>query len=189
MIKKVAAVALGAAVLLPLLAWARHADVVDPNDTRGLLDVRRVEVVRGSPPKWKVTTWSGWKPIEIWDRGFSFVYVDTFGTNRADYYVLVRSDGSGLRAVLYRDRARGKDRKIRAVRVRHPSARTQNVTIPVARLRRRDTRIYRWYVLTMISGDRCKQFCFDRAPDSGSVAEPGPAPTPTLPTPSPTVTP
>ena len=188
MIKKVGALALVAAALFPLLASARHADVRDPNDSRGVLDVKSVQMLQGKP-KWKVTTWARWKTTEIWDRGFAFVYLDTFGSGRADYYALVSSDGKGLRGALYRDRATGRDRRMRTVRTRHPRKNALNVVIPIRKLRRRDTGIFRWYALTMISGDRCKRFCFDRAPDTGSISEPGPAPTPTIPPPTPTIPP
>ena len=195
MIKKLGAVALGAALLFPLLAAARHVAVVDANDTRGLLDIRRVSIVSTSPAKWKITTYGGWNAVEIWDRGFSFVFVDTFGKPRADYYVIVKSDGYGLKGALYRDMARGKDRRIRSVRVRHPNGKVVNIVIPFSKLRRRDSGVFRWYAQTMLSGERCPQFCFDRAPNDGSISEPGrpdvvPTPTPTVTiTPSPTPSP
>lgn len=182
-------VVVSVAVLIPLLATARHASVQDANDTKGLLDIRRVEMPRGG--RWKITSWVRWKTETLWDRGFTFVYLDTFGGSRADYYVLVSSNGRKLTGVLHRDRERGKDRRIRAVRARHPSAKVVTVAIPMDRLRRRDSGVFTWYVLTAMSGDNCRQVCFDRAPDSGAIPEPGPRPTPTVPTPtvSPTPTP
>jgi hypothetical protein len=177
-----------AATLIPMFATARHADVRDPNDVKGLLDVRRVEMVAGKA-RWKVTSWRGWKTAELWDAGNVLVYVDSFGSSRADYYVLVSSNGRKMTGVLYRDRQRKDDRRIRSVRVRHPNATSVNATIPMGKLRRRGSGIYGWFVLTLFSGPDCRQVCFDRAPNSGSVTEPGPRPTPTLPTPTPTVTP
>ena len=182
-----ATVVVSVAVLVPFLATARHVSVRDANDTKGLLDIRRVEMPKGG--HWKVTSWVRWKTETLWDRGFTFVYLDTFGGSRADYYVLVSSNGRKLTGVLHRDPERGNDRRIRAVRARHPSAKVVTVAIPMDRLRRRDTGLFRWYVLTTMSGDNCRRVCFDRAPDSGSIAEPGPGPTPTVPTPTVTVTP
>ena len=188
MIKKLGIGALGAALLFPLLASARHVAVVDPNDTRGVLDIRRVSIVDTAPAKWKITTFGRWNAVEIWDRGFSLVFVDTFGKPRADYYVIVNSEGDRLRGSLYRDRATGRDRRIRTVRVRHPRARVVNIVIPFSKLRRRDSGVFRWYAQTMLSGERCAQLCIDRAPNSGSISEPGTAPVPT-PTPTITITP
>jgi hypothetical protein len=183
------AVVVSVAALVPLLATARHAALRDANDTKGVLDIRRVEMTKGA--RWKVTSWIRWKTEDVWDRGFTFVYLDTFGGSRADYYVLVSSNGRKLTGVLHRDPPRGDDRRIRTVRTRHPNGKVVNVAVPLNRLRRRDGGVFRWYVLTMISGDNCRRFCFDRAPDSGTVAEPGPRPTPTVPTPTvtPTLTP
>jgi len=185
------ALVVGVALLVPLFAFARHADVTDGNDTKGPLDIKRSELVQVSPAKWNVKTWVGWKAAEVWDRGFVVVYIDTFGSSRVDYYALVRSNGSKMVGALYRDRANKKDFKVRSVRAGHPQRRLVRVVVPLGQLRRRDSKVFRWYTLTMFSGERCKRFCFDRAPNEGAVIEPGPAPTetPTLPPPTPTVTP
>ena len=188
MIKRLAVVALGAALLLPLLASARHVVISDPDDTRGDLDIKKVAIVATAPAKWQITTFGRWNANEIWDSGFSLVFVDTFGTPRSDYYVIVSSEGDRLRGILYRDRARGRDRRMRAVRVRHPQRRVLNIVIPFSKLKRRDSAVFRWYAQTMLSSNECPQFCIDRAPNDGSVVEPGPRPTPTVPTPTPTVT-
>ena len=183
-------VALGAmiaAVAIPMFATARHAVVRDPNDTRGALDVRRVEMVSGN--RWKVTTWRGWGTRALWDRGHFLIYVDTFGGIRADYYVLVSSNGKEMTAVLYRDRDGGKDRRIRSVRVRHPSRKVVSATVPLRKLARRGSGVYQWYVLSLFSSNRCRRVCFDRAPNSGTIIEPGPTPTPTPTLPTPTTTP
>lgn len=182
-----AMVVVAVGVSIPLLATARHLTIQDANDTKGILDVRRAEMPGGG--RWKVTSWVRWKTANIWDRGFTFVFLDTFGGSRADYYVLVSSNGRKLTGALHRDRERGNDRMIRSVRARHPSAKVVNVAIPMDQLRRRDSGAFSWYVLTAMSGDNCRRVCFDRAPDSGAIAEPGPRPTPTVPTPTVTPTP
>ena len=184
---RVLVVVVSVSVAIPLIAAARHTAVRDPNDARGVLDIRRAEMVGSS--RWKVTSRAGWSVKELWDRGFTLVYVDSFGSSRADYYVNVRSDGKKLRAALYRDPRGGKDRKLRSVRVRHPNKSAVDVSVPMNRLRRRDSRIFGWYVLTLFSGPSCRRVCLDRAPDRGNVTEPGPQPTPTLPTPTPTPSP
>lgn len=199
MIKKLAVVTVAAVFLMPLLASARHVDVRDGNDTRGLLDMKKVEMTKSKPPKWKVRTWRSWSVEKMWDRGFILVYLDTFGNEAADYYALVASDGRRLVGSLYRDRAKKSDFRIRSLRARHPRGRVATVAIPMNKLRRRNSKLYRWYALTMFSGSRCKQVCFDRAPNNGWVNEPAPVPdpepepvpteTPTIPPPTPTPSP
>src|SRR5712691_1955223 len=99
-----------AALLMVLPAFAHHTDLDDPNDTRGLLDIRRVELAhRADPPQWTVVTGPSWTIRRIWDQGFVIVYVDTQGGERPEYYALLRSDGTRMGGRLYRDRATGRD--------------------------------------------------------------------------------
>ena len=187
--KKLALVALAAAALLPLVATARHTDVRDADDTSGVFDISRAEMARGRTNKWKITTFQKWSTVEVWDRGFFLVYIDTFGTDRPDYYALVRSNGREMLGTLYRDREQKNDYKVRDLSVRHRKQDVIRVEISFRGLTRRASRLYRWYAESLWSGSECRRFCFDRAPDRGTVVEPGANPTPTLPTPSPTVTP
>ena len=187
--KKLALVALAAAALSPLVATARHTAVHDPNDTKGTFDVQRAEMARGQTNKWKIKTFAGWSTVEVWDRGFVLIYLDTFGTRRADYYALVRSNGREMVGTLYRDRSNKNDYRIRGLGVSHKRRDVVKVTLGFQGLRRRASRVYRWYSETLWSGDKCRRICFDRAPNNGSVVEPAPDVTPTVPTPTPTVTP
>ncbi|MDQ3940197.1 MAG: hypothetical protein M3238_02475 [Actinomycetota bacterium] len=185
-VRKLALFTLAVMMAIPLLALARHLDVQDPNDTEGLLDVRRVEVDgTRKRPNWTITTFAAWTAREIWDTGFVIVALDTIGTRRQDYYALVASNGRSLTATLYRDRKQKRDRRITAVPVRRDNRRSLKVTIPLGRTQRRSSRIYSWYVQTLFSSRECPNVCFDRAPDRGMISEPGtePTPTTTLPTP------
>ncbi|MDQ3963832.1 MAG: hypothetical protein M3277_07980, partial [Actinomycetota bacterium] len=92
------------AAIVASSALADHVVVQDMNDTKGLLDVRRAEVAGAKRPRFKVTTFERWRVAEIFDYGFMLVQLDTISTPRFDYYALVRSDGSRLRASLWRDR-------------------------------------------------------------------------------------
>lgn len=175
-----------------LAASARHIDLRDSNDARGPLDVARVQVKRGSPPSWRITTHPRWKVKPLWDRGFLLVFVDSVGGDRADYYVLVRAERNKLKAILYRDRLNKRDYKIRTVKADHPAKDVITVGVPLGAMRRRTSGAYAWYVESLLTGDRCRRVCFDRAPDSGTIAEPGsavPTPTVTAPTPTPTASP
>jgi hypothetical protein len=45
-----------ASVLVPVLVWAHHVDPRDPNDTRGPLDIKRIDVVRRRTPRFEIIT-------------------------------------------------------------------------------------------------------------------------------------
>jgi hypothetical protein len=180
-----------ASVLVPVLVWAHHVDPRDPNDTRGPLDVRRIDVVRRRTPRFEVITWRGWTARQIWDHGFGLVRLDTFGSSRFDYYALVRSTGTRLRGDLFRDRARRPDRRLFTLRTSKASRRKFRVRIPLRRLRMpRSRAVYRWEVQTLFVGSRCRRTCFDFVPNQGSVRERNPfaTTTTTIPPPPPSTT-
>ncbi|MGH2695324.1 MAG: hypothetical protein ACRDJJ_11015 [Actinomycetota bacterium] len=189
-----AVVVIGA--LAPLLAGATHLDPDDANDARGPLDVESVRsfgVTRR--PSWRVITFAKWTAKRVWDKGFVLVFLDTFGDDRLDYYALVRSNGSRMRARLFRDRRRKRDRDLGRLRAWRRGRRSVSVRVPFRRLRVGGNRpFYRWQVQTLFTGRRCRRACFDLVPDRGPVLEPlvEPGPSPTVsptPSPSPTVTP
>jgi hypothetical protein len=185
--------AVSATSALWLTASASHLPVADPNDTRGQLDVRRVEVLGQKRPRWKVITWTSWTTAQIFDTGYGMIYLDTFGGQRADYYILVGSLGGRLYADLYRDRAEKRDLYVSAVsRVGRSDKTSFYVRLALGRLKIGDERtFFRWRAETLFTGDRCRRVCFDPVPDVGLVTEPlpieTPSPTPT-PTPSPSTT-
>ena len=185
-----------AAAAIPFVASAEHSDVTDPNDTKGPFDVRRVKVAGTRRPRYDVVTFPRWTVGRVWDRSYGLVYFDTLGGAASDYYVMVRSDGYRMRARLYRDKARKKDRPLAFVKAWRPGKRSFAVRVPLRKMNLPDQRlVYHWWVLTLHTGPACKKVCFDRAPNSGRVTEPAPgagqspAPTPsiTVPTPSPSV--
>lgn len=185
--------ALVAAASVPLVASADHTGVRDPNDTKGPFDVRRVTVEGARRPRYDVVTFARWSVSRIWDRSYALLYFDTFGGEAADYYVLVRSDGHRMRARLYRDKARKKDRPLAFVKAWRPGKRSFAVRAPLAKMKFPDERlVYYWWVQTLHSGPGCKNVCFDRAPNAQRVAEPvpgaeqSPTPTPTITVPTPT---
>lgn len=167
---------------VPFLASARHVDLDDPDDTRGLLDVRRVDSFGGKDrPKWEIRTYERWRAVEIWDGGWGLVHLDTFGDERFDYYVLVRSNGSRLVGSLYLDRPQKDDRRVGNVKVDKPDRRSMLVILDLDDVRRRGSRSYRWFVRTLFMSGRCKEVCIDRVPDTSAVTEasdPAPVPTP-----------
>jgi hypothetical protein len=177
-------------MLVPVLVLAHHVDPRDPNDTRGPLDVRRIDVVRRRTPRFEIITWRGWTARQIWDHGFGLVRLDTFGSSRFDYYALVRSTGSRLRGDLFRDRARRPDHRLFALRTSKASRRSFRVRIPLGRLRMSRSRaVYRWEVQTLFVGSRCRRTCFDFVPNQRAVRERNPfATTTTIPPPPPSTT-
>lgn len=185
------AAAVGVAVALPLLAVAGHVDVRDGDDTRGLLDVRRIEVTGTERPTWNVITFSGWSVTEMFDAGYLLVRLDTFGDARYDYYALVRSDGFGMRGTLVRDRKSKPDFNVGSLDAWHPSRTSVKVRVPLRKMRIGDQRVtYGWRVQTLFSSDRCPRVCIDNIPDARAIRETipgrGPVVTPTV---TPTITP
>jgi len=182
----VAAICIGA-LALPLLATAGHETVQDGNDTKGLLDVRRVKVDYAKRPRWTIVTWRGWTPRRVWDRGYFLVQLDTFGSDRFDYYAFVRSNGRRMIGTLVRDRVSRPDRTVSSVRAFKPSRNKLRVRFPLTKMRIGDKRLsYRWNVQTIFSSNGCPRSCFDFAPDQGAIQEPVPDRVP--PTPTPTIT-
>ncbi|MBA2724558.1 MAG: hypothetical protein H0U53_01095 [Actinobacteria bacterium] len=186
-------------VAIPVWVLARHVQLVDGNDTGGLLDVRRLEVSGQDRPKWEFITFTDWSKERIWDRGFGLVYLDTEGGDRFDKYALIRSTGFSMEATLWRDRKVKSDVKIGKLDVWRRNGRSVTVQVPLSELDIPLTRTYfRWFTETLFSGQGCPQICIDRVPDAGAIEEPLVEPTPTTtpsalptltPTPTPTPTP
>jgi hypothetical protein len=186
-----ACVAITVCAFAPLLAKAEHFDVVDPADTKGPLDVVRVEVEGIDTLDFTVVAEGSWDAQGIHDKGYILVYFDTFRSERFDYYALVRSTGRRLVGRLWRDRVRKPDLGVASLRVTRSSDDGMTVSVPVALMKSDVTRLhYSWYVQTLMTSHRCPRVCFDFAPDEGAVLEPRPGvtptPTSTSPTPSPT---
>ena len=170
---------------LGLVALANHAMLDDPDDTRGLLDIRRVQLHGAERPRWNVITWQGWTTAETWDAGYVLVLLDTLGDQRADYYVLAGSTGDGMYADLWRDRVSRSDRRISGVNVWRPSKTSVAVKVPLRKLKLGERRtFYRWRIETIFTSERCRRACFDLAPDEGFIVQPldpgGPTPLPTI---------
>jgi hypothetical protein len=181
------------ALAAPIAVWAQSEDLVDGNDTRGLMDAKRVEFRTGERPRWTFITFARWDAARVWDRGFLLVNLDSFGDARFDYYALVRSDGHRLLGDLWRDRRKKDDFRIAKLRVFRRNKRSVTVRVRLAKLRTSDRRpYYRWVAKTLMVGGKCRTVCIDRIPDDGSKQQllPGVVLTPTVsPTPTPTVEP
>lgn len=159
-----------------------HSDVNDPNDTRGLLDVRKVRLDHGGATEFTVLTFADWTAASIWDRGNGYVFLDTEGGDEPEYFVVVRSTGSELQASLWRDRRDRRDLFLRNVKVRRKSSDGVSVAVPIRSLRFGQFRTaYYWWAMTSFTGEVCRRTCLDRAPDDGAVEQwrPGMSPTPT----------
>lgn len=169
-----------------------RAQMEDPNDTRGMLDVRRVWFEpEAGPPRWTVVTFRPWTEELTRDRGYVFVYLDTMGDERFDLYALILSNGRRLSGSLWRDPKKGSDVRISGLDVKRDSDLNVAVRIPLGLLDIGEFRTaYRWTVVTTFTGHVCRATCVDRVPDEGSSEQPIGSPTPTTtPTTTPTVTP
>ncbi len=177
-------------LLIAIVARAHDTDLLDPDDTRGKLDVRQVRLAHDAgPPLWTVVTFARWGIGEMWDRGYVMVLLDTQGGEAPDFYLLVRSNGSAMGGMLWRVHAYGPDSYLGTVPVQRLSLKSVSVQVSLSRLTFGTNRkFYRWWVHTVYTSDICRRTCHDRAPDRASVLQwrPGMSPTPS---PSPTDSP
>ncbi len=181
-----AVLALG--TVIALAAPSFHSDIGDPNDTKGVLDVRRVRLDHEGGTEVTVITFTRWTPASIWDRGNAYVFLDTAAHEVPEYFVLVRSTGPDLHATLWRDRQRGRDVLLRKLTVRRKSPDGVSVSIPIKSLEFGPAReSYAWWATTTFTGRLCRRTCVDRAPDRGAVEQWRPGMSPTPPSPSPSV--
>lgn len=177
------AAALAAVVVAVAIAAPRlHSDVRDPNDTKGMLDVRRVRLAHEGRTEVTVITFASWTTSAMWDRGNAYVFLDTSGSPEAEYFVVVRSTGPGLQGSLWRDRRDRRDVFIRNVAVRKKTSDGVSMRVPIKSLEFGESReSYSWWATTTFTGEVCRRTCVDRAPDDGAVEQwrPGMSPAPT----------
>src|SRR5687767_1792745 len=154
---RVAALLVAVATLAMVVSFgasAGHSDIVDPDDTRGWLDVRRVTTDGGARARWKVVTWGSWQASQIWDAGYVTINLDTFGTPTPDYYILVGSVGTHLFGELWRDRDQRRDYRVSGVHVWRPSKTSVSARLPLKKMQIGNRRLaYTWYVETIYTSD------------------------------------
>jgi hypothetical protein len=150
------------------------ASLTDPNDTRGILDVREVTASLGqAPPVWRIGTFGRASKRRLWDEGYFVVSLDSRGDEGFDFHVLVRSTGRRMRGVLLREGGRYPIGRAEAAR---PGGRAVITRIAPERLEIPSERAYyRWSVLSIFTGPRCRP-CVDVVPSPGEGAFPQPWP-------------
>ena len=180
--RRLIAVTVGVVTALSLPAFASHEPVRDPNDVKGRLDIRRVTMEEGQPRTWNITTFRGYKPENIFDKGYLLVYFDVRQDERYDYYLLLRSERDRIKGNLWRDYREANDQIVGQSRVRMTNNRTISATVKFTRMLIPESRLdYRWEARTLVSGPSCRQVCIDKAPNKGGVTEllvPDTSPTP-----------
>lgn len=187
------AVVVGALVALasiPFWATAQLSQTTDPNDVKGLMDVRKIKVSGSNKPRFLTTTFHRWRAKRVWDAGYTLVYLDAKGDDWFEFYALIYSDGRSMKGRLYRHRRQKSDYVVRKLSAWKPNKKKVVVKIPLKHLNMPEKRtVVRWYVQTLMTGRDCPSVCIDRAPDKGALdfLLPLPTPTPTV-SPSPTVT-
>lgn len=185
--------ALIAAILVGVAALFAYAgpNADDPNDTRGVLDIRRVDFGGDDRPRFKTVTFATWTVDRVHDRGYVLVYFDSLGDERFDFYAMVRSNGKKMIGRLYRDRTQKKDVVVSHLDTWRNNKSSVTIRVPLPKLRIGKNRtFYRWYVQSLFTGPSCKKVCFDTVPNGDPVTQPLPGATPTpTPTPTPTATP
>ncbi|MEX0832587.1 MAG: hypothetical protein WD276_01740 [Actinomycetota bacterium] len=166
-----------AVLLISSSARATDTNQTDPDDTGGKFDVSEVMFFHDIPdPFWTIETYPEWKIRSVWDKGFMIIDLDTVGDAAPDYYVLIRSNGRGLKGTLFEYRS-GEDRKLGPVAAGRTNRRTawarfflfDRVNFDPSRTS------YRWSILTLYTGGSCNRVCFDSVPDSGMVEQDLPA--------------
>jgi hypothetical protein len=155
-------------------SFAHHVVARDGNDTGGSLDVGNAKVRGRQPHKMFVSTRKGWTARKIFDRGYFLVYLDTFGNERFDYYILIRAERKRLKGSLWRDLRVKSDKFVSRTKVRKPRRRTVRTGLPFNEMKTRARRwSYRWLVRTLYTGPgACRNVCIDRVPNNRAVVEP-----------------
>jgi hypothetical protein len=196
-VKRTAA-ALGAILLVASLgapARAIQTSLADANDVRGPLDMRSVVFrYKPGPYAWAFATFGSWSVPSVWDRGFFVVELDTFGSRRIDYVVVLRSDGRSMVGDLFRRRFDGQERHLRRLSAWRSGSRGAGVEVPRSAVRIGTSRTsFFWSATSLFTGHRCAASCIDRAPNGVAMveqhignAQPSPSPTVSL---SPSVSP
>src|SRR5207248_2109206 len=142
----------------------------DPNDTRGRLDISSIRLSPGKRTlRVRITTFSGWRPIAIWDVGFFVVTIDTEGGAGPEYEAVLRSHRGVLEAHLQRPSGE----KLASVAVGRPSASSVVLSVPVRKLQFGSARAYyRWQVESIWNAPPCSNTCFDQVDDAGPAPLP-----------------
>ena len=183
------AAAAATVLAMTLVAGAHDTDLRDPDDTRGKLDIREVRLAHETRThRWTVVTFSKWGNRAMWDRGYVEVLLDTRRTELADYYLLVRTDRSAIKAGLWRLHHFGPDTFLGPVGVDRLSLRSVSVQVALGKLEIGEQRdAYRWWVHTVVTSEACPRTCHDVAPNGDPVVQwlPGRSPSVTD-SPSPT---
>jgi Ca2+-binding RTX toxin-like protein len=135
----------------------------DRNDTRGLMDIKKVRSRGGATtPNWDVVS-ARWTKRKVWDKGYWILFADTKGSAKPDYFVLAHTNGSKMRGGLYRQTPGGGEVRIGGASVAKSGPRDLTVRLPLAKVQR--TRPYfRWTIQTLFTGSKCHKVCFDRSP-------------------------
>jgi hypothetical protein len=175
--------ALATVVLVSLAAGAHDTDLTDPDDARGLLDIRQVRLAHdGVPPAWTIVTFARWGVLRTWDAGYLIVWIDTQAGSEPEYYALIRSNRYRLEGSLWRARIYGPDSFVKRVEVWRQSGRSASVRVRLVNLAFGPKRtFYRWWVSTIYTSDVCRRTCHDRAPNGTRAVRqwrPGMSPTP-----------
>ena len=183
-------IALVAAIAFALPASATHTRQTDPNDVDGRFDLETVRFDHDSrPPRWTFVTFARWTVAQAWDHGYLVVALDTLGDEDADFLAVVRSDGRGLDARLFRIHADGQQVELDTLASGKDGGRSAWVEIALRKLTfGRSRTSYFWAALSSFTAAECPHTCLDRVPDQGMVEQPLPGVTPT-PTPTPTPSP
>jgi hypothetical protein len=173
----VAAAAIGALALpvgpVTALVSAPHAsrlEIQDPREGGAPLDIKEVDSgLERQALRFTILTWSSWRTRSILDRGYLLVHLDPRSGRR--YYILLRSNRRQMVGILFRKGGR-RDARVGSLKVWRADRGSVSVRVPAAKLKLETAGAqYAWRVQAIVTSRRCKQVCFDRAPDGGDAID------------------
>jgi len=146
---------------------------IDPNDTPGIFDLSTASVDRSAGFIVTLRTFAQWRTSGVWDRGFFYVLLDTRGTARPDYEIVIRSNGVRMKGILFKV---GSNTRLRFLAVTLPDSHSVSLAVPLDKLTFGIGRPYvRWSAVSVWNdGPSCISVCFDFVPDAGMPPEPVP---------------
>jgi Ca2+-binding RTX toxin-like protein len=151
-----------------------RASPFDANDSGGLADLERMIIGNAAgAATWSFQTFANLTISGMRDHAYFLVYLDTEGDEVAEYYALLRSNGSKMLAELRRDNQN--DTLVSSLSASKPAADTVRVTVPWSKMTiAADRAFIRWYAVTLYVSDACPDVCLDRVPESSALMRPLP---------------
>jgi hypothetical protein len=151
---------------------ARAAQVSDPNDVSGRLDLKVLigtKAFSNAPLVIKVRTYGSWAKSLLADSGDNRIEIlfDVDGDGTTDYTGEISESGGRLHMDIS-----GSGSSFEPLPVRHPNGHTIKTTVPGGSQPNPDGTVYVAAMSEFTNADSCATTCEDRVPDSGWLTVP-----------------